>query len=490
MVYNATIEKYNKALTAAQKKRLKKQYEDLMRSYADETRAADVDRVKGIAAGRNQLANIGLSGNVRGIHSGEVNRLKKGYNASMDATTKQIKSVVAGQNDYLGAQLYNQTIAARNAATQQTQQTQNGLSKEELIASGVPTYKPTDNYTEEQYYDNWRQGLIRKGSKELENMKNRAAQEAARLELEKRGMSKGQYLDEQRKVYDAVSGDISPEMRKKGTALRPYVNYLVDSGYSKRDATEIALLMTTWNSRTPGSPDYMQIADQFGLTAEEANKMYDGTRPPSAQQLVAQKIATPEGRESYVALRTNGAMFANYGVRIKGEIQQRINQLGTLEQSINEARLRLCQSKGWKCGYHKDQLGNYSVVIFESLTPDEAGEVTNAENAAANDYGRNYAYWQQALDTWDETLEMYKTAFLLSVDEAEAGKGIPNYGDADGDGEITAADAAKVLRSIVHLEGALTLQQGDANNDGAITASDVAYVLRCVVKLEKPKPIK
>lgn len=64
------------------------------------------------------------------------------------------------------------------------------------------------------------------------------------------------------------------------------------------------------------------------------------------------------------------------------------------------------------------------------------------------------------------------------------------YGDADGDGEITAADAAKVLRSIVHLEGALTLQQGDANNDGAITASDVAYVLRCVVKLEKPKPIK
>lgn len=64
------------------------------------------------------------------------------------------------------------------------------------------------------------------------------------------------------------------------------------------------------------------------------------------------------------------------------------------------------------------------------------------------------------------------------------------YGDADGDGKITAADAAKILRSIVHLEGVLPLHRGDANNDGEISAADAAYILRCVVKLEKPKPIK
>ncbi|MDD3401390.1 MAG: peptidoglycan-binding protein [Eubacteriales bacterium] len=59
-------------------------------------------------------------------------------------------------------------------------------------------------------------------------------------------------------------------------------------------------------------------------------------------------------------------------------------------------------------------------------------------------------------------------------------------GDADGDGKLTAADAAKILRSIVKLENALTLAQADADGDGQITASDAAYILRCVVKLEKP----
>ncbi|MDD3400713.1 MAG: peptidoglycan-binding protein [Eubacteriales bacterium] len=63
-------------------------------------------------------------------------------------------------------------------------------------------------------------------------------------------------------------------------------------------------------------------------------------------------------------------------------------------------------------------------------------------------------------------------------------------GDADGDGKLTAADAAKILRSIVHLEDALPLIAGDANNDGEITSADAAYILRCVVGLDKPIPAK
>jgi hypothetical protein len=59
-------------------------------------------------------------------------------------------------------------------------------------------------------------------------------------------------------------------------------------------------------------------------------------------------------------------------------------------------------------------------------------------------------------------------------------------GDADGDGVLTAADAAKILRSIVHLEIALTLEQGDANGDGIVNAADAAHILRCAVGLETP----
>ena len=60
------------------------------------------------------------------------------------------------------------------------------------------------------------------------------------------------------------------------------------------------------------------------------------------------------------------------------------------------------------------------------------------------------------------------------------------YGDSDGDGKITAADAAHILRSIVGVEGTLSLEQGDANRDGKVDSADAAYILRCNVKLDLP----
>lgn len=60
-------------------------------------------------------------------------------------------------------------------------------------------------------------------------------------------------------------------------------------------------------------------------------------------------------------------------------------------------------------------------------------------------------------------------------------------GDVNGDGVITAADAAMILRYIVkliNLDGE-SIYRADANCDGKITASDAAYVLRYVVGLNQ-----
>ena len=59
----------------------------------------------------------------------------------------------------------------------------------------------------------------------------------------------------------------------------------------------------------------------------------------------------------------------------------------------------------------------------------------------------------------------------------------PAYGDANGDGMITAADAALVLRSLVGLSE-LTMRgaaNADVDGDGTVTAADAAAILRYVV---------
>ena len=63
-------------------------------------------------------------------------------------------------------------------------------------------------------------------------------------------------------------------------------------------------------------------------------------------------------------------------------------------------------------------------------------------------------------------------------------------GDVNGDGQVTAGDAAVILRYIVRLEP-LTEQQllaADVNEDGVVTAGDAAAILRCIVKLDTIPP--
>lgn len=68
----------------------------------------------------------------------------------------------------------------------------------------------------------------------------------------------------------------------------------------------------------------------------------------------------------------------------------------------------------------------------------------------------------------------------------------PIYGDANGDGMVTAADAALILRAIVGLNTLTTrgMFNGDADGDGEITAADAALILRFVVGLIDRLPVQ
>jgi hypothetical protein len=64
------------------------------------------------------------------------------------------------------------------------------------------------------------------------------------------------------------------------------------------------------------------------------------------------------------------------------------------------------------------------------------------------------------------------------------------YGDANCDGQVTAADAAAILRSLVNLDK-LTPQgmiNADVDGDGDVTAADAATILRYIVRLIEKFP--
>ncbi len=65
-------------------------------------------------------------------------------------------------------------------------------------------------------------------------------------------------------------------------------------------------------------------------------------------------------------------------------------------------------------------------------------------------------------------------------------------GDANCDGQITAADAALILRSIVGLSelSAQGAFNADVDGDGEVTAEDAAIILRYIVKLIDKFPVE
>jgi hypothetical protein len=63
----------------------------------------------------------------------------------------------------------------------------------------------------------------------------------------------------------------------------------------------------------------------------------------------------------------------------------------------------------------------------------------------------------------------------------------PEYGDADGDGDVTAADARIAIRAAVGLEdlSEIALVAADINHSGAIESDDARYILRMSVGLDE-----
>lgn len=66
------------------------------------------------------------------------------------------------------------------------------------------------------------------------------------------------------------------------------------------------------------------------------------------------------------------------------------------------------------------------------------------------------------------------------------------YGDADGDGTVTAADARAVLRFAVALDPYTDAQKkiSDVDGDGNITSADARLILRYAVKLDSSFPVQ
>ena len=64
-------------------------------------------------------------------------------------------------------------------------------------------------------------------------------------------------------------------------------------------------------------------------------------------------------------------------------------------------------------------------------------------------------------------------------------------GDIDGDGKVTAKDALKLQKYVIHLAqlDEKALKAADVNGDGKITNKDALEILRYVLKLSKNEKI-
>lgn len=229
MSYEDTIKKYQQALTSAQKRKLQKQYDDLTRSYADEVRTADVERIRGITSGRDQLANIGLSGNIKKVQSGEINRISRDYAAPVRSTVQQVRQATQSRNDYYGATLANQTIAARNRAAEEARIKAEEAAAEaaeeskyaDLHALGVKPYvkneTENDRYREAQYYGLWRAELQRQEKQRQKEQERMERQQRVNARIERETIAKQQYAQREAGAQQSRT-DFQNRVRRLSTA--------------------------------------------------------------------------------------------------------------------------------------------------------------------------------------------------------------------------------------------------------------------------------
>ncbi len=138
---------------------------------------------------------------------------------------------------------------------------------------------------------------------------------------------------------------------------------------------------------------------------------------------------------------------------------------------------------------YSDSIG-VPVVVGEFGAQDKSNEAERAEYAAffiaeGAEYGIKCFWWDNGYDyriidrsTGKPTAPLVVEAL---VDNAQGGTAEPLRGDADGDGSVTAIDAAAILRSCVGLGSVPT--SADYDSDGTVTALDAAAILSAIVGL-------
>lgn len=75
--------------------------------------------------------------------------------------------------------------------------------------------------------------------------------------------------------------------------------------------------------------------------------------------------------------------------------------------------------------------------------------------------------------------ELAPSVYRLTVEEARA---VELYGDADGDGSVTAKDATLVLQAVAQKQVGIDTAAADVDGDGTLTAKDATCILRYVAK--------
>ncbi len=77
--------------------------------------------------------------------------------------------------------------------------------------------------------------------------------------------------------------------------------------------------------------------------------------------------------------------------------------------------------------------------------------------------------------------------YVLNVTEA---RDVALYGDADGDGTVTAKDATLILRKVAQMPVDIDAAAADVDGDGSLTAKDATLILRYVAQAITSFPVE
>lgn len=148
------------------------------------------------------------------------------------------------------------------------------------------------------------------------------------------------------------------------------------------------------------------------------------------------------------------------------------------------------------------------------ITFRHAMKVESLKNLTVKDPSGNYAAYSVSYDiekgengeelvkrfTVSKDKEITKEYYIVEFTDAENYAGVKGdmtakaehgfiLGDADGDGEVTIADATAIQRALIKLGNDINRKAADVDGDGAVTVVDATFVQRFATHIPIPYPI-